>query len=100
MGALSTPALPYVVFYQISSTPNNLMAGVNRFQSARIRFECHGSNFSDAKQLARTLKQQLQGFKGLAYSLADSRLRKSKARGSQCGRITPSRMRTTPFLQA
>jgi hypothetical protein len=66
------PTLPYIVYQLISSTPNNVMEGVNRFQSARVRFSCYGSNFTNAKQLANTLKQQLQGFKGVWYSLADN----------------------------
>ena len=70
--AIDKPTLPYIVTLQISSTPNNVMEGVNRFQTARFRFLCYGSNFTNAKQLAYTLKQQLQGFKGIWYSLKDN----------------------------
>lgn len=69
--ALGQPDPPYIVWLQISSTPNNVMEGVNRFQNVRIRFSCTGSDYTQAKQLARTLKLQLQGFKGLWYSTAN-----------------------------
>jgi hypothetical protein len=72
VAAISTPALPYIVFFEISATPNNVMEGVNRYQSARYRFTCYGSDFTNAKRVSRALKLQLQGYKGVWYSLADN----------------------------
>lgn len=59
VSVIGTPSLPYVVHYEVGTTPLYSFQGQNRLQSKRYRFSCYGSNALNAKQLARALWKAL-----------------------------------------
>lgn len=53
--------LPYCVYSQVGGDSVSSFSGVNRLQSARLRFSCYGGSYSVAKQVAAAVKNALLG---------------------------------------
>ncbi len=54
--ALTETTMPYIVMMQISGEHNYVMEGVERYFGSRWRFSCYGTNYKQAKQTAKLLK--------------------------------------------
>lgn len=54
-------SLPYLVYTQVGGATVNSLAGANRLQSARLRFSCYGNTYGAAKDLAKAVKDSLNG---------------------------------------
>lgn len=70
--ALAAPkevTLPYIVYEQTSSEPNETLEGVNKFQGARYRFKCYAADYPTAAHLCHKVRMALTGFIG---TLGDS----------------------------
>ena len=53
--------LPYLVYTQVGASQVNSFDGVNRLQSARLRFSCYGTSYASAKALCGAVKASLSG---------------------------------------
>lgn len=53
--------LPYLVYTQVGAAQVNSFDGVNRLQSARLRFSCYGTSYASAKALCNAVKSSLGG---------------------------------------
>lgn len=62
--AIKVPAMPYIVYLQISARPVISFAGPNRLTYARWRLSCYGASYASAKTLAEKVKRALNGFQG------------------------------------
>lgn len=59
------PAVPWIVFSQVSGNPlQTSMQGTGRLQTARIRFTCYGSKYKQAKTLAKAVKAAMLALDG------------------------------------
>ena len=56
--------LPAVVLSQIAGAGIPTMDGPSSLRKARIQFSCYGMKYSDAKKLARAVRNLLDGFAG------------------------------------
>lgn len=56
--------LPGLVLSQIAGAGIPTMDGPDALHSARIQVSCYGTTYSDAKQLARAVRNALEGFAG------------------------------------
>lgn len=66
--ALKDVTVPYIVYEQVSSDPNETMEGLNKFQGARYRFKCYAADYPTAARLCHAVRMCLGGFIG---TLAD-----------------------------
>lgn len=56
--------MPGIALSQIAGAGIPTMDGPDPLHSARIQVSCYGMTYSDAKQLARAVRNALEGFSG------------------------------------
>lgn len=80
-------AMPAITFADVSTVPVNSVDGASTLRGSRIQVECWGNGYEQAKQLARSVREALDGFVGEWSGLGvaveflgqrDSRWRKGK----------------------
>lgn len=57
--------LPAIVYQEVHGDGTMSQDGPDPLQYSRMQFDCYGAKYGDAKQLARALRQLLEGTTGL-----------------------------------